>query len=183
MSLFSATRYSTKTCLNSALLRPPTPFTVDRCLTQHPLRVSPRLSCASFRRTFAFSSRSLQQSPPRTGHDREPEEKTKPSVSGKLQTVGAEKIWTIPNALTISRILSCPVLGYAILHDNFYVATGLLVYAGLTDIVRVWFSCFTPRCRSFTPSCPALRSMATWHGSTTWVLSLARSLTPRRTRC
>ncbi|KAF9646503.1 CDP-diacylglycerol--glycerol-3-phosphate 3-phosphatidyltransferase [Thelephora ganbajun] len=49
--------------------------------------------------------------------------------------VRAEKIWTIPNVLTISRILSCPVLGYAILHDNFYVATGLLVYAGLTDLV------------------------------------------------
>ncbi|KAF9651181.1 hypothetical protein BDM02DRAFT_3091519 [Thelephora ganbajun] len=44
-------------------------------------------------------------------------------------------MWTIPNVLTISRILSCPVLGYAILHDNFYVTTGLLVYAGLTDFV------------------------------------------------
>ena len=44
---------------------------------------------------------------------------------------------TSPKRLTISRILSCPVLGYAILHDDFYVATGLLVYAGLTDLARV----------------------------------------------
>jgi len=182
MRLFSATRYLTKARLNSTLLRPPISSVINRCLTQHPARVSPRPSCALFRRTFASSSRSLQQPTPRTDHDRKPEEEAGPSVGGKLQTARAEKIWTIPNALTVSRILSCPVLGYAILHDNFYVATGLLVYAGLTDVVRACFSRFTPRCRSSTPSYRALRSMATWHGSTTWVQSLARSLTPRRTR-
>ena len=137
MHLFSAIRYSTKTCLNSTLLRPPKPSVTNRRLTQHLARVSPRHSCPTFRRTFAFSSRSLQKPTLRTGHDREPKETTKPNVSGKPQVVGAEKIWTIPNGLTISRILSCPVLGYAILHDDFYVATGLLVYAGLTDLVRV----------------------------------------------
>ncbi|KAH7922632.1 hypothetical protein BV22DRAFT_1070143 [Leucogyrophana mollusca] len=44
-----------------------------------------------------------------------------------------ENIYTIPNLLTVSRILACPVLGWAILHDDFYLATGLLVYAGLSD--------------------------------------------------
>jgi len=136
MRLLSVTRYLTKTRLNSTLLRPPIPSVINRCLTHHPARVSPRPSCTPFRRTFAFSRRSLHQPTPRTGHDRGPEEKTEPSVSGKLQAAKKEKIWTIPNALTVSRILSCPVLGYAILHDNFYVATGLLVYAGLTDVVR-----------------------------------------------
>ncbi len=44
-------------------------------------------------------------------------------------------IYTIPNALTVSRILACPVLGWSILNSNFKLATGLLVYAGLTDLV------------------------------------------------
>ncbi|KAI6149552.1 CDP-alcohol phosphatidyltransferase-domain-containing protein [Pisolithus tinctorius] len=46
-----------------------------------------------------------------------------------------EDIYTIPNLLTVSRILACPVLGWSILQDNFYLATGLLVYAGLSDWV------------------------------------------------
>ncbi|OJT11387.1 hypothetical protein TRAPUB_12082 [Trametes pubescens] len=48
-----------------------------------------------------------------------------------------ENIYTVPNLLTLSRIVACPVLGWAIVHDEFYLATGLLVYAGLTDLVRV----------------------------------------------
>ena len=47
-----------------------------------------------------------------------------------------ENIYTIPNLLTTSRILACPVLGWSILDGNYYLATGLLVYAGLTDLVR-----------------------------------------------
>jgi len=137
MGLLFATRYSVKTCLNSSFLQPPIASSINSRLPQHLTRVSLRPSFAPFCRTFAFSGRLFQQSTPRTDHDREPGEKTKPSVSGKLQAVRAEKIWTIPNILTVSRILSCPVLGYAILHDNFYAATGLLVYAGLTDLVRV----------------------------------------------
>jgi cardiolipin synthase len=46
-----------------------------------------------------------------------------------------ENIYTIPNLLTASRILACPVLGWSILDGNYHLATGLLVYAGLTDLV------------------------------------------------
>lgn len=52
-----------------------------------------------------------------------------------------ENIYTIPNILTISRICACPALSWSILHDDFYFATGLLVYAGLTDLVRASFHC------------------------------------------
>ena len=134
MQLLSATRYSLKTCQRSSSLRPPTTFSINPCLLQHLSRVSFQSSSSSSRRTFAVSSRLFQQPTPRTDHNRESEKKATPGVSNELQS--GEKVWTIPNALTISRILSCPVLGYAILHDNFYVATGLLVYAGLTDLVR-----------------------------------------------
>ncbi|KAF9240598.1 CDP-alcohol phosphatidyltransferase-domain-containing protein, partial [Melanogaster broomeanus] len=46
-----------------------------------------------------------------------------------------ENIYTIPNLLTVSRILACPILGWSILEGDFYLATGLLVYAGLSDSV------------------------------------------------
>ncbi|TEB36597.1 hypothetical protein FA13DRAFT_1705905 [Coprinellus micaceus] len=45
-----------------------------------------------------------------------------------------ENIYTIPNILTVSRIVACPALGWAILGGNYHLATGLLVYAGLTDL-------------------------------------------------
>jgi cardiolipin synthase len=47
-----------------------------------------------------------------------------------------ENIYTIPNLLTASRIFACPVLGWSILNGDHYLATGLLAYAGLTDLVR-----------------------------------------------
>lgn len=46
-----------------------------------------------------------------------------------------ENIYTFPNILTFSRIVACPALGWAILTDNYVAATGLLVYAGITDWV------------------------------------------------
>lgn len=54
-----------------------------------------------------------------------------------------ENIYTLPNLLTVSRIAACPVLGWAVLHGDFRLATGILVYAGATDwidgyIARRW---------------------------------------------
>ena len=46
-----------------------------------------------------------------------------------------ENIYTFPNLLTVSRIVACPALGWAILSDNYVAATGLLLYAGVTDWV------------------------------------------------
>ncbi|PPQ78682.1 hypothetical protein CVT25_010703 [Psilocybe cyanescens] len=44
-----------------------------------------------------------------------------------------ENIYTLPNLLTVSRICACPVLAWSIVDGNYYLATGLLAYAGLTD--------------------------------------------------
>ena len=139
MGLFPATRHSVKACLNSSLLRPPNVSPAKTRLPLHLVRVSFQPSIPSFHRTFTLSSRLCQQPIRPTDHDRQTEEKTRGAVNEKFRAVGAEKIWTIPNILTFSRILSCPALGYAILHNNFYVATGLLVYASLTDLVRARF--------------------------------------------
>jgi hypothetical protein len=46
-----------------------------------------------------------------------------------------ENIYTFPNLLTVSRIVACPALGWAILSDNYAAATGLLLYAGVSDWV------------------------------------------------
>jgi cardiolipin synthase len=48
-----------------------------------------------------------------------------------------EDIYTFPNLLTASRIVACPALGWAILSDNYAAATGLLLYAGVTDWVSL----------------------------------------------
>ncbi|KDN47665.1 hypothetical protein RSAG8_03455, partial [Rhizoctonia solani AG-8 WAC10335] len=63
-------------------------------------------------------------STPPTSKDKETNE-NKPIVH--------ENIYTIPNALTVSRVLACPVLGWAILDGRYGLATGLLFYAGVTD--------------------------------------------------
>lgn len=47
-----------------------------------------------------------------------------------------ENIYTLPNLLTLSRIVSCPFLGYFIVQGNFGAATALLFYAGASDWVR-----------------------------------------------
>ncbi|KIJ55563.1 hypothetical protein M422DRAFT_220307, partial [Sphaerobolus stellatus SS14] len=57
-----------------------------------------------------------------------------PTPSQKKSTI-RENIYTIPNLLTVSRILSCPVLAWSILDGNFVLATSLLAYAGITDLV------------------------------------------------
>ncbi|KAI0738428.1 CDP-alcohol phosphatidyltransferase-domain-containing protein [Daedaleopsis nitida] len=56
-------------------------------------------------------------------------------ITNKQSISARENIYTIPNLLTVSRIIACPVLGLAIVDDNFYLATGILIYAGLTDLV------------------------------------------------
>lgn len=49
-----------------------------------------------------------------------------------------ENIYTIPNLLTVSRIFACPVLGWSILQGDFVLSTSLLVYAGVSDLVRLF---------------------------------------------
>jgi len=67
-----------------------------------------------------------------------------------------ENIYTIPNFLTLSRILACPVLGWSILHNDFHLATSLLVYAGLSDTVSrdQVCSCGLPMITSSTGTWP-----------------------------
>ena len=46
-----------------------------------------------------------------------------------------ENIYTIPNILTISRLVAAPIIGYLVLHDQHAWAVGLFAYAGITDLI------------------------------------------------
>ncbi|TBU34043.1 CDP-alcohol phosphatidyltransferase-domain-containing protein [Dichomitus squalens] len=77
---------------------------------------------------------SLRKNTPSNLHPPRSTRQSDRKSSERLPTL-RENIYTIPNLLTVSRMIACPVLGLAIVNDNFYLATGLLVYAGLTDLV------------------------------------------------
>ncbi|KAL9044194.1 MAG: hypothetical protein Q9214_002648 [Letrouitia sp. 1 TL-2023] len=51
-----------------------------------------------------------------------------------------ENIYTFPNILTFSRLLSAPAIGYLILHDYSAAALLLFAYAGATDLVDGWIA-------------------------------------------
>jgi CDP-alcohol phosphatidyltransferase len=46
-----------------------------------------------------------------------------------------ENIYTVPNILTFSRLLSAPAIGYLILTHQHTLALSLFAYAGFTDLV------------------------------------------------
>ncbi len=59
------------------------------------------------------------------------------SVSERTSLPVRENVYTIPNLVTASRILACPILGWSILEGDFRTATLLLAYAGISDWVLV----------------------------------------------
>ncbi|KAJ6441688.1 CDP-alcohol phosphatidyltransferase [Purpureocillium lavendulum] len=51
-----------------------------------------------------------------------------------------EDIYTIPNFLTLTRLVAAPVIGYLVLQDAHAWAVGLFVYAGVTDLLDGWIA-------------------------------------------
>lgn len=106
-------------------------------------QISPHFRCQLklvqpplLRRNFAATPRIRYARPsPVLKSDPEPKKVTDVSTESRERPTLRENIYTIPNLLTVSRILACPVLGWSILNNDFYLATGLLVYAGLSDLV------------------------------------------------
>lgn len=47
-----------------------------------------------------------------------------------------ENILTVPNLLSLGRIVLSPVLGYLVMSSNYSAALGLFAVAGLSDMVR-----------------------------------------------
>ncbi len=77
------------------------------------------------------SSSSERQSPPTR----------RSKVLGSLPMAQAhENIYTLPNLLTVSRLVAAPFVGYAILHGHHAWALGLFAYAGVTDLLDGWIA-------------------------------------------
>ncbi|KAI5479200.1 cardiolipin synthase [Pseudohyphozyma bogoriensis] len=86
---------------------------------------------------FFSSTRSLFSEPTPSA----PPSTPPPIPSGSaLKKELRENIYTIPNALTLSRIFACPAIGYFVLQGQFKEATGLLFVAGVTDLLDGWLA-------------------------------------------
>jgi hypothetical protein len=57
----------------------------------------------------------------------------KTTIAGAEDTDLHESPYTIPNALTVGRIIACPFLGYHIIQGNLEWATGILLVGGFSD--------------------------------------------------
>ncbi|GAA5983047.1 hypothetical protein JCM11641_004706 [Rhodosporidiobolus odoratus] len=51
-----------------------------------------------------------------------------------------ENIYTLPNLITVARIVATPAIGYYILKGDWPTATGLLFAAGVSDLVDGWLA-------------------------------------------
>lgn len=60
-----------------------------------------------------------------------------PSMTG---AASRENIYTIPNLLTASRLVTAPFIGYCILHNYHGMALSLFAYAGITDLLDGWIA-------------------------------------------
>ncbi|KPI92387.1 putative cardiolipin synthase [Papilio xuthus] len=68
-------------------------------------------------------------------------QETKAKVKEKIEeVVERENVFTIPNILCVARITMSPYLGYVILQNNYNLALGLLVFAGVTDLLDGWIA-------------------------------------------
>lgn len=64
--------------------------------------------------------------------------KVKEKVREKMEEiVERENVFTIPNLLCVGRGALAPYLGYVIVQQHYALGMGLLVFAGITDIVSI----------------------------------------------
>ncbi|XP_075222999.1 cardiolipin synthase isoform X2 [Lycorma delicatula] len=61
---------------------------------------------------------------------------TKSKMKEKMEEIiERENVWTVPNMLCIARIAVSPYLGYLIMHSDYNLALGLVMLAGVTDLL------------------------------------------------
>lgn len=68
---------------------------------------------------------------------RDKKTKVKEKVKAMEEIVERENILTIPNLLCVGRGILAPYVGYVIVQGDYQLAIGLLVVAGITDLVIV----------------------------------------------
>ena len=70
--------------------------------------------------------------------ERQPIDRDILRLSSNLRKPLHEDIYTLPNALTVTRLVCAPAIGYLLLHNQHTWALGLFVYAGITDLLDGW---------------------------------------------
>jgi hypothetical protein len=51
--------------------------------------------------------------------------------------LGKERVFTLPNTISMSRFIVSPFMAYSIIQGNFVNALGALFYCGTTDFVTI----------------------------------------------
>lgn len=64
-------------------------------------------------------------------------EKVREKMEEMEEIVERENVFTIPNLLCVGRGVLAPYLGYVIVQQDYALGMGLLVFAGVTDIVSI----------------------------------------------
>ncbi|OAV96053.1 hypothetical protein PTTG_02275 [Puccinia triticina 1-1 BBBD Race 1] len=116
----------------------PKPFTRSINLAQHPTSLVRSGWLNPFNSTYQQSySSKAQHALKNTPTGRSPvrlTEEREPSKSTSQRSISArENIYTIPNLLTSTRILLCPLVSYTIIHDQHLLSGALLFYCGISD--------------------------------------------------
>lgn len=62
------------------------------------------------------------------------------AAASALPRALAERIWTVPNMLTFSRMALCPVIGWAVATHRPVTAVALLSVAGVSDLLDGWIA-------------------------------------------
>ncbi len=65
------------------------------------------------------------------------------------EIVERENVFTIPNLLCVGRGVLAPYLGYVIIQQDYALGMGLLVFAGITDVVSITICCLLHALESF----------------------------------
>lgn len=62
-------------------------------------------------------------------------ERVREKMEEMEEIVERENVFTIPNLLCVGRGVLAPYLGYVIVQQDYALGMGLLVFAGVTDVV------------------------------------------------
>jgi cardiolipin synthase len=106
---------------------------------------TPRISSLSRPLTAAryFSLTKWRSSPPSQPSQDKPQPPSKVSPLKKVTSVLAtphENIYTIPNFLTLTRLIAAPFIGYCIVNNHHTLALSLFAYAGISDLLDGWIA-------------------------------------------
>lgn len=69
--------------------------------------------------------------------------KVQERVRERMEVIERENVLTVPNILTVGRAILSPYIGYVIVQQDYGLAMGLLVVAGITDLVDMYNDLFS----------------------------------------